>query len=133
VQSGFFFLVGSKWQRHYCGIYVKKIVLFRKGNNALVSHFSNIITLLKPLDKTDTVVLTFFIKHPIEVPCLPATSYTSLFSKFNELCQVVLRMSSKLDNYEVNFSQLPRLASVLDSHATVIISKGPDSLYDPLQ
>ena len=71
----------------------------RKGNNALVSHFSDIITLLKSLDEADTDVPTFVIKRPTEVPCLPVTAYTSLFSKFNELHQVVLGMSSKLDNY----------------------------------
>ena len=41
----------------------------RKGNNALVSHFSDIITLLKSLDETDTAVPTFVIKRPMEVPC----------------------------------------------------------------
>ena len=40
-----------------------------KGTNALVGHFSNIITLLKSLDKTDTDVPTFVIKRPTEVPC----------------------------------------------------------------
>ena len=104
----------------------------RKGNNAPVSHFSDTITLLKPLDKTDNDVPTFVIKRPMEAPCLPATAYTSLFSKFNEVHQVVLGMSSKLNNYKVSIPQLPRPASVLDSHATVIVSKEPDALSDPL-
>ena len=42
-------------------------------------------------------------------------------------------MSSKLDNYELSFPQLPKPASVLDSHATVIVSKVPDALSDPLK
>ena len=40
-------------------------------------------------------------------------------------------MSSKLDNYELSFPQLPKPASVLDLHATVIVSKVPDALSDP--
>ena len=42
---------------------------------------------------------------------LPYTAaYTSLFSKFNELHQVVSGMSSKVDNYKGSFPQLPRPA-----------------------
>jgi len=112
----------------------------RKGNNALVSHFSDIITPLKSLDETDTDVPqetdtdeTFVIKCPTEVTCLPATAHTSLSSKFNELHHFVLGMSSKLDNHKVRSPQLPRPASVLDSHATVIVSKVPDALSHPLK
>ena len=42
-------------------------------------------------------------------------------------------MSSKLDNYELSFPQLPKPASVLYSHATVIVSKVLDALSDPLK
>ena len=102
----------------------------RKGNNTLVSHFNDIITTLKYLEKTNTDVPNFVIKCPMEVSChclhLP-------ISKFNELHQVLLGMSSKLDNFELSFPQFPKPASVLDSHATVIVSKVLDALSDHLK
>ena len=70
------------------------------------SHFSDIITLLRSLDSSDTFVPVFVIKRPTETPCLPATAYNSLLSKLNELQQVVVIMSGKLDNYQVSFQLL---------------------------
>lgn len=105
----------------------------RKGNNALSNHFSDIISLLRSLDSSDTFAPTFVIKRPTEVPCLPANAYTSLLSKFNELQQVVVEMSGKLDNYQLNFPQLPKPSPVINTYTTVIVSKVPSDLSDPIK
>ena len=105
----------------------------RKGNNALSSHFSDIVSLLRYLDSSDTFVPMFVIKQPTEVPCLPANAYTPLLSKFNELQQVVVEMSGKLDNYQLNFPQLPKPTPAIDTHTTVIVSKVPSCLSDPIK
>ena len=39
-------------------------------------------------------------------------------------------MSEKLENYQVNFPQLPKPTQAIDTHATVIVSKVASELSD---
>ena len=70
-----------------------------KGDNVLSSHFSDIITVLRSLDSSNTFCTYIWDKATNRGASLPVTVYTSLLSKLNELQQVVVEMSGKLDNY----------------------------------
>ena len=93
----------------------------RKGSNFISSQFSDIISLLIARHTTGDLVPTFVIELPTEVTCLPATAYSSLFVKINQLHQTVIGMSSSLDNYQLKYPKLPLTASTADTDATIVV------------
>jgi hypothetical protein len=85
-------------------------------------------------DDEDIDLPVFVIRSPNDVPFIPALVYSSLNAKLNRMEHFLKTVSSKFDSYDNHFPPLPaRATQSTDFHPTVVVSKVPQTLNDPIK
>lgn len=107
----------------------------RTGTKAPSSHLGDILEMLRKGDSDCFTIPTFVIRSPSEVPVIPASAYSALLSKVNELNLHLKTISNQFESYSANFPPLPQpgdaASSLSSSHATVIVSNLPQTVCNP--
>jgi hypothetical protein len=87
------------------------------------------LSIFVKFEDEDIDLPTFVIRFPNEVLVIPALVYSSLTAKLNRMERFLKTVSSKFDSYDKPFPPLPaRATPATDSHATVVVSKVPQTL-----
>ena len=97
------------------------------------SNIKEMFDLLKKCDEASITMSTYMIKLPTEVPVLPAVAYSQLASKVSKIHQLVQIMSAKLDNYSLNYPQLPKPIGSNRQSTTFVVSQVQYHLSDPIK
>ena len=106
----------------------------RQGPKALESHLKDMLSIFEKCDDEDIDLPMFVIRSPNDVPVIPALVYSSLNAKLNRMEHFLKTVSSKFDSYDNHFPPLPaRATPSTDSHTTVVVSKVPQTLNDPIK
>ena len=105
----------------------------RSGAKSATSNIKDMLDLLKKCDEASISMPTYVIKLPTEVPVLPAVAYSQLASKVSKVHQLVQIVSAKLDNYSLNYPQLPKPIGSNRQSTTIVVSQVPSHLSDPIK
>ena len=78
----------------------------RTGLKAPLSHLGDILDFIKKGNTDDFDIPVFCILSPSEVPLIPATAYSALFSGVNELCIQLKTISNQFEAFSNHFPPL---------------------------
>ena len=88
-------------------LYPEALFQKRTGSKASLSHLGDILDFIKNGNTNDFEIPVFVILSPNEVPSIPATAYSTLFSRVNELHDQLKKISNQFEAYSNHFPPLP--------------------------
>jgi hypothetical protein len=93
-------------------LYPEALFQKRTGSKASLSHLGDILDFIKNGNTIISKSKYFFILSPNEVPSIPATAYSTLFSRVNELHVQLKKISNQFEAYSTIFCHYHSLEAV---------------------